>query len=98
MEVSVTAVRLFSFSYLVGWIDMCFSSYFTALDRPVHSLLVSFFGTLVFPIAFLFLLTARWGLNGIWLMATASATASGMLTLGLACTLKLDAHAPREED
>ena len=97
MEVSVTAVRLFSFSYLVGWIDMCFSSYFTALDRPVRSLLVSFFGTLFFPVAFLFALTALWGLNGIWLMATASATASGMLTLGFVCTLKLDAHAPREK-
>ncbi|MBE6909893.1 MAG: MATE family efflux transporter [Ruminococcaceae bacterium] len=45
--VSKTAIRLFSFSYPAGWIDMCFSSYFTALDRPVRSLLVSFFGTLV---------------------------------------------------
>jgi len=31
MQVSVTAIKLFSFSYLVGWIDMCFSSLFTAL-------------------------------------------------------------------
>lgn len=89
MRVSVTAIRLFSFSYLVGWIDMCFSSLFTALDRPVHSLLVSFFGTLVFPVAFLFLLTGIWGLNGVWLMASAAAVASGILTLALARTIRL---------
>lgn len=89
MKVSVTAIRLFSFSYLVGWIDMCFSSLFTALDRPVHSLLVSFFGTLVFPIAFLFLLTTKWGLNGVWLMASAAAVASGVLTLALFKSIRL---------
>lgn len=90
MEVSVTAIRLFSFSYLVGWIDMCFSSLFTALDRPLHSLLVSFFGTLVFPIAFLFILTAKWGLNGVWLMASAAAVASGILTLALFRTIRTE--------
>ncbi|MBR2577154.1 MAG: MATE family efflux transporter [Firmicutes bacterium] len=89
MKMSVTAIHIFAFSYLPGWIDMCFSSYFTALERPVRSLLVSFFGTLAFPVAFLFLLTALWGLNGVWMMATAAAVASGILTLILAKTLKL---------
>lgn len=90
VAVSKTAIRIFSFSYLAGWIDMCFSSYFTALDRPARSLLVSFFGTLVFPVAFLFVLTALWGLNGVWFMATAASVASGILSLSLAATLKLE--------
>jgi Na+-driven multidrug efflux pump len=85
----ITAIKLFSFSYLVGWIDMCFSSLFTALGHPVQSLLVSFFGTLVFPIAFLFVLTVLWGLNGVWLMASTAAVASGILTLILAKTIHL---------
>ena len=89
LEVSRTAIRIFSFSYIVGWIDMCFSSYFTALDRPVRSFIVSLFGTLLFPIAFLFILTAIWGLNGVWLMATVAAFAGGILTFVLAGTLKL---------
>lgn len=88
-SMSITAIKIFSFSYLAGWIDMCFSSYFTALDRPIRSLLVSLFGTLIFPIAFLFLLTAFWGLNGVWLMSCAAALASGILTLILAGTLKI---------
>ena len=87
MKVSLRAIRIFSFSYLAGWIDMCFSSYFTALDRPMRSLIVSLFGTLFFPIVFLFILTAVWGLNGVWLMSCAAAVASGILTLILAKTL-----------
>lgn len=89
LALSIVAVRLFSFSYLAGWIDLCFSSYFTALDRPVRSLIVSITGTLVFPIAFLVLLTTHFGLNGVWLSATAAAAASGVFTLILAGTLRL---------
>lgn len=87
---SITAIKIFSFSYLAGWIDMCFSSYFTALDRPVRSLIVSLFGTLIFPIVFLFLLTSLWGLNGVWLMASVASVSSSILTLILAKTLKIE--------
>ena len=93
-EMSVTAIKLFSFSYLVGWIDMCFSSYFTALERPGRSLLVSFFGTLFFPISCLFILTPLFGLNGVWLMPTVSAIASGILTLILATNMRVSRNTP----
>ncbi len=88
LAVSIVGMELFSFSYLTGWVDMCFSSYFTALERPMRSLLTSFFGTLVFPIAFLFILTPLWNLNGVWLNAVISCTASAILTVILALTLK----------
>ena len=84
IDMSKNAIILFSFSYLAGWIDMCYSSYFTALDRPGRSLIVSLSGTLVFPIIFLFVLTAFYGLNGVWLMPAISAVFSGMLTLTIA--------------
>ncbi len=87
--VSVTAMKLFSLSYLTGWIDMCFSSFFTAVERPVRSLVTSFFGTLVFPVAFLFILTPLWKLNGVWLNPLVSCTVSGALTIVLAITMKI---------
>ena len=89
LAMSVTAVPIFAFSYLVGWIDMCFSSYFTALDQPNRSIVVSVFGTVAFPVFFLFVLTGIFGLNGVWLMPTVAGLASGILTLGLVKTLKL---------
>lgn len=93
MDVSYTAIKIFSFSYLAGWIDICFSSFFTAIDKPVRSLLVSLSGTLVFPVMFLFVLTHIFGLNGVWLVTSVSAIASGILTLFLAKTMKLEREA-----
>lgn len=94
MDVSYTAIKIFSFSYLAGWIDICFSSFFTAIDKSVRSLLVSLSGTLVFPVMFLFVLTHIFGLNGVWLVTSVSAIASGILTLFLAKTMKLEREAP----
>ena len=90
LTVSIAGMKLFSLSYLTGWVDMCFSSYFTALEHPGRSVLVSFFGTLVFPIAALFVLTAFLELNGVWLSALASCTASAVFTIVLYLTLKTD--------
>ncbi len=88
LAVSIIGMELFSISYLTGWVDMCFSSYFTALERPGRSLLTSFFGTLVFPIAFLFLLTPIWQLKGVWYTTIAACTASAIMTLLLFWTMK----------
>ncbi len=88
LAVSIVGMELFSISYLTGWVDMCFSSYFTALERPVRSLLTSFFGTLVFPIFFLCILTPIFALNGVWYTAIAACTASAILTIIFAVTMK----------
>ena len=94
LAVSIIGMKLFSLSYLTGWVDMCLSSYFTALERPGLSLLTSFFGTLVFPIAALFLLTPYCQLNGVWLSAVTSCTASAVFTVILYLTMK--AHSATE--
>jgi len=88
LQVSIIGMKLFSLSYLTGWVDMCFSSYFTALERPGRSLLTSFFGTLVFPIGALFLLTPTLKLNGVWLSSVASCTVSAVFTVMLFLTMK----------
>ena len=87
LSVSVIGMKLFSLSYLTGWVDMCFSSYFTALECPARSMLTSLFGTLVFPIAALFTLTPFLNLNGVWLSALASCTLSAMFTIILYMTI-----------
>ena len=81
-------MKIFSLSYITGWVDMPFSSYFTAIERPVRSMLTSFFGTLVSPIAALFVLTPYLELNGVWLSALASCTVSALFTVMLYLTLK----------
>ena len=87
LSVSIIGMKLFSLSYLTGWVDMCFSSYFTALERPARSMLTSFFGTIVFPIAALFILTPFLKLNGVWLNSLESCTASAVFTIILYLTM-----------
>ena len=87
LAVSIIGMKLFSLSYLTGWVDMCFSSYFTALEQPARSMLTSFFGTLVFPIGALFAMTPFLELNGVWLSALVSCTASAMFTVMLYLTM-----------
>lgn len=89
LKLSISAMKIFAFSYLAGWMDTCFSAYFTALERPARSFIASLFGTLIFPVLFLFALSEIWGLNGVWLMPTIAGFASGILVLILAATLKL---------
>ena len=81
VKVSREAMAIFAFSYLAGWIDLCFSAYFTALDMPARSLLVSFLGTFVLPVVLLLVLTPVFGLTGIWLMAPIASALSGVATL-----------------
>ena len=90
LAVSIIGMKLFSLSYLTGWVDMCFSSYFTAIERPIRSLLTSFFGTLVFPIVALFVLTPHLKLNGVWLSALVSCSVSAIFTIALYITLKIN--------
>ena len=94
LSVSVIGMKLFSLSYLTGWVDMCFSSYFTALERPARSMVTSFFGTLIFPISALFIMTPTLELNGVWLSALVSCSASAILTLILYLTMKIN---PKEK-
>ncbi len=89
LAVSISGMKLFSLSYMTGWVDMCFSSVFTALERPIRSLLTSIFGTLVFPILFLFILSPAMGLDGVFLTPLFSSAVGAVFTLLLAFTLKM---------
>ena len=88
LAVSITGMKLFSLSYLTGWVDMSLSSYFTALECPVRSLVTSLFGTLVFPIIALLIFASLWGLNGVWISWLFSSAASAVLSTALYLTLK----------
>ena len=68
MELSLAALSIFALSYLVKWVDVCASSYFTALEQPAVSLGLSLLGTLVAPLVALAILVPWLGLTGVWWM------------------------------
>lgn len=76
LAMSIRAMRLFSLSYLFSWAGIALSSFFTALNRPVFSLVMAFCQTLAFPLFCLTLLSSLLGLDGVWLTAAAAGALS----------------------
>lgn len=64
---SIRAMQLYAFSYLVSWIDGTLAGFMTAVERPWHSLAISLLGTCVYPLLFLAVLVHLWGLDGVWI-------------------------------
>lgn len=66
-DMTTNAICLFSLSYIISGINIFASAFFTALNNGLISAVISFLRTLVFQIAFIFILPLIWGLNGVWL-------------------------------
>ena len=64
---SIRAMQLYAFSYLVSWIDGTLAGFMTAVERPWHSLAISLLGNCVYPLLFLAVLIPLWGLDGVWI-------------------------------
>lgn len=67
LNMTTNAIRLFSMSYLISGLNIFASSFFTALNNGFVSAAISFFRTLVFQIAMIYILPLILGINGLWL-------------------------------
>ena len=82
LQMTTTAIRLFSISYIISGFNIFSSSFFTALNNGAVSATISFLRTLVFQIAMIFILPAIWGINGIWIAVVAAEMLSVIVSFG----------------
>ena len=80
IELSITAIRIYSICYLAVGFAIFFSSFFTALNNGLLSLIISLTRTLVFQIGFLFLFPLFMGSIGIWWAVTIGEICGGILS------------------
>lgn len=66
LELTTNAIRLYSLSYIISWMNIFASSFFTALNDGLTSAIISFLRTLIFQIIMILLLPSIFGINGIW--------------------------------
>lgn len=78
---ALKGIRIFCISYLFTWFPIVTSSFFTALDRPITSFILSISNTLVFPIISLSILVPCIGLNGVWMMRTLAGILSSIFCI-----------------
>lgn len=67
LNMTTTAIQIFSLSYIISGFNIFSSSFFTALNNGLVSAIISFLRTLLFQIVMIFILPLVLGLNGIWL-------------------------------
>lgn len=80
-ELTVYAFRLYSFAFVFSGINIYSSGFFTALNNGVVSALLSFLRSLVFQIAFVFLLPYLFGVDGIWWAMFATEAAAFVISI-----------------
>ena len=63
---SISALRMYSSSFLVLGFNVIFAAFFTAVERPVFAFSISFGRSLVLLVASLLILSSLFGDKGIW--------------------------------
>ena len=66
-ELALSGFRIFAFSFLLCYIPIFGSSFFTALNNGLISFLISFIRTMIFQVASVMILPIFFGITGIWL-------------------------------
>ena len=88
-DMALRAMRLFALSYLVSWIDTTLSCYLTALEKPWHSLAMSFLGILAYPLLCLAVMVPLWQLDGVWLFPFVSGILSAATAIIIVKSIKI---------
>lgn len=82
-DMTVTAMRLYSVSFLICGFNIFGSAFFTGLNNGKVSALISFLRTLVIQVAAIFILPMILGINGIWLAVAAAEAVTLFVTLAM---------------
>lgn len=81
LAMTITALRLYSLSFLISGLNILGSAFFTALNNGPVSAAISFLRTLLFQVAAVLILPRLLGLEGIWLAVTAAELMTLVITV-----------------
>ncbi len=99
LQNAVSALQLFSLTYLTRWFSFATQSYMLAIEKPLSASLISVSTALVFPVV---LIGALWplGLTGIWLNFAGTSLLAGLLSLIILRRLRGELNRPdfQEQD
>ena len=88
IELSTLAIRIYSIVYLACGFSIFFSSFFTALNNGLLSLIISLARTLIFQIGFLYLIPLFMGNDGIWWAVTFGEIIGAILSTSLVIVMR----------
>ena len=80
-DMTVSAFKTYSLSFLFAGVAIFGSSYFTALNDGLTSAIISFLRTLVFEVAAVLVFPIVWGITGIWASIVAAEALAVLVTV-----------------
>lgn len=80
MDLSAPVFAIYSFSFLFSGISIFGSSFFTALNDGLTSVLISFLRSLVFQVIAVLVFPLIWEVDGIWFSIVAAELVSAVVT------------------
>lgn len=80
LAISVSALRLFSLTYVTRWFSFATQSYMLAVEKPLPASIISVSTALIFPVILIGVLWPM-GLTGIWLNFAGTSLLAALLSL-----------------
>lgn len=93
LALAVTALELFSITYLTRWFSFATQSYMLAVEKPLPATLISVSTALIFPVI---LIGIFWplGLTGLWLNTAGTSVLAALLSAVILRKLRPELHQP----
>lgn len=65
-NLALSAMSIYMFTYLFSWLNTLSSRFFTALNKPIDSIVISLSHSFVLKVVGLMILPIFWGIDGVW--------------------------------
>ena len=93
LALAVTALQLFSITYLTRWFSFATQSYMLAVEKPLPATLISVSTALIFPVI---LIGVFWplGLTGLWINMAGTSLLAALLSAVILRKLRQELHQP----
>lgn len=83
LKLSNDAIKIFIFSFPFNFINILASLFFTAINKPKESIVISVSNTFIFKVAGILILPSFFGIIGVWLALVMSSVVSFIISVVL---------------
>jgi len=81
LKMAINAVKIYIFSIPFSFLSISASLFFTAVGKPIESIIISISNTLVFKIIFINILPRIFGIDGVWYTLVISTVLSFFISM-----------------
>ena len=97
LRMAVTALRLFSFTYVTRWVSFATQSYMLAIEKSLPASIISVSTALLVPVILIVILWPL-GLTGIWLNFAGTSLTVGVISLFILKKMRPELQRPDAEE